>query len=63
MVNLSPDVKGLLAVGGGIILILHTIDFRGINFNLIIILGAFALIAWGLSKMDAIHRVRKLLKK
>lgn len=61
--NLSTENKGLLALIAGSILILHTVNFRGYDFKIIIIVGALALIYWGFMKLDGYNYIKRLLNK
>lgn len=63
MNSLSPEVKGALAIIAGVVLILDALNITVFSFNLIIVIGGFALIAWGIMKLDGFNRVKKLIKK
>lgn len=63
MMNLSPELKGTIAILAGIVLILHALNIAAFSFNLIIVIGAFVLIAWGFIKLDGVNKVKRLLKK
>jgi len=60
--ELNQKEKGVIYLGGGILLLLHTLGILPLAISTLMIVLSVVFIIWGFITLDGINQIRKLLK-
>ena len=60
--ELNQKEKGVIYLGGGILLLLHTLGILPLAISTLMIVLSVGFIIWGFITLDGINQIRKLLK-
>lgn len=60
--ELNQKEKGVIYLGGGILLLLHTLGILPLAISTLMIVLSVGFIIWGFITLDGVNQIRKLLK-
>lgn len=61
--ELNQKEKGVIYLGGGILLLLHTLGILPLAISTLMIVLSVAFIVWGFITLDGVNQIRKLIKR